>query len=432
MLLVVVASVIIWQQTRDTLPATIRIATAAEGGLYHRTGQLLGEQLALRTGAEVELVSTRGSVENRSLLLDGKVDLAILQLGAVEKTGIAAVSPLYPEVVHVVARRERGIDSVLDLEGRKVFRGQPGSGMRKSAQSVLDHYDIEIDHTADSLSYFGQLLEHPEYDAAIVTTGFLNADLARLMSSGAFDLIAIDDADALAIRYSHIEAFEIPRGLYSGRPSIPAQSIPTVATTTFLAVTPDASPLLVQHALAALHQSYLQSDIPGLMTESEAAQWAVLPLHRAARGFYDPYEGLGLLANLMETLSAVKELLFALGAGLYLAWTWWRQQERKEQLQLLGLQKERLDVFLEQTVAVEKAQMRSTDIHELQRYLDDVTRIKIGAISELTHEALRGDRMFSIFLTQCSGVSRKIEAKLAALYQGHALPVPRKLEEDSG
>ncbi len=63
--------------------------------------------------------------------------------------------------------------------------------------------------------------------------------------------------------------------------------------------------------------------------------------------------------------------------------------------------------------------MRARDTAELRQFLDQVTRIKIRAIAELTHEELLGDRMFSIFLTQCSAVSRKIEAKLAAAAKGH-------------
>ena len=49
----------------------------------------------------------------------------------------------------------------------------------------------------------------------------------------------------------------------------------------------------------------------------------------------------------------------------------------------------------------------------MRELLDEVTRIKLQAIRELTHEALRGDRMISIFLLQCGDLAVKIQAKLS-------------------
>ena len=44
--------------------------------------------------------------------------------------------------------------------------------------------------------------------------------------------------------------------------------------------------------------------------------------------------------------------------------------------------------------------------------LDEVTRIKLKALRQLTHEDLRGDRVFLIFLTQCASLIGKIQAKM--------------------
>ena len=425
MLTILVTSLVAWQATRDRLPEVIRIATGPKGGLYHRVGRVLGDEIERRTGHSVELVTSQGSVENREQLLAGNCNLAVLQLGSIDKVGIAALSPLYPEVVHVIVRRNRGISSIRDLTGRSLIVGLADSGMRRSANAIIDHYQIQPAGLADPKRHFAQLAQHPERDAAIVTTGFLNPDLTRLLASGEFDLIPILDAKALALRHSYFFASQIPRGLYAARPPLPPEPVETVATIAFLAAAPDASPLLVGVTLRALHESYLQSKIPGLVSPSEAADWSQLALHQAAQGYYDPYRGLGLLTNFMETLSAVKELFFALGAGLYLAWRWWRGLARREVRARLVVQKERLDDFLNQTVAIEEAQMKAQEGYELRAYLDEVTRIKIDAISELTHEELRGNRMFSIFLAQCSSVSRKIEAKLAAIAGGEPFAASR-------
>ena len=75
--LLIVFSVVVWLVTRETLPRTIRVATAEKGGLYSEFGEALRSSLEEKTGRRVEIVHTRGSVENRELLASGKVDVAI-------------------------------------------------------------------------------------------------------------------------------------------------------------------------------------------------------------------------------------------------------------------------------------------------------------------------------------------------------------------
>ncbi len=132
MLTILVTSLVAWQLTRDRLPEVIRIATGPKGGLYHRVGRVLGQEIERITGHPFELVASQGSVENRERLLAGACNLAVLQLGSIDKTGIAALSPLYPEVVHVIVRRDSGIHSIRDLTGRSLIVGLADSGMRRS------------------------------------------------------------------------------------------------------------------------------------------------------------------------------------------------------------------------------------------------------------------------------------------------------------
>ena len=76
---------------------------------------------------------------------------------------------------------------------------------------------------------------------------------------------------------------------------------------------------------------------------------------------------------------------------------------------LRDAQKGRLNALLEETVKIEEAQIEAIDSHELKGFLDQVTHVKLRALREVTHEDLRGDRLFSIFLMQCENLSRKIQ-----------------------
>ncbi len=412
--LLLVGSVVTWYVTREKLPAPIRIATAMEGGLYYQVGVGLRPFLERHAQRDVEILVTHGSVEDRELVLRGEAELAILQGSAVELDGLIAVAPLYRDLVHVVVRSGQDLASIQDLQGRRVILGPEGSGMRESAKALLSHYGVEVAGGDDSRRYFKDLLT-TDFDAAIVTTGLLNPDLGEVLASGRFELLPVLGADALSIRHRYFTPHEIPRGFYREGPPVPPADVPTVATINFLAVRRDAPDLLVTSVLRALYEYDLRQLVPTAVPWREAAEWDDLPIHGAALDYFQPYRGLGILASLMESLAALKELLFALGAGLYLLWAHWKRRQRRELELAIQTDKDRLDAFLSQTMQIEREQMTCTDSQELRKYLARVTEIKLRALEELTLEELRGDVTFTIFLQQCADLARKIQSKVIAL-----------------
>ena len=399
-----------WYWTRERLPDTIRIATASRGSFYFDIGNALSRYLEESVRRPVEIVQTGGSLDNLKLLVEGDADLAIIEASAFPVDGIGVLSPLFSEFLHVVVRRSSGITSVADLDGARIALGEPGSAMRQDALRVLDHYRIDAQNIVDGS--VEALLADDSIDAAMVTTGLLSRTLEPLWSDASFDLLSVEDAAPLSLRHAFFFEAEIPRGLYHERPSIPSADTTTIATTALLVVRDDTSQLLVHHTLETLFESDLRFHFVTLIKASEAEQWRLMPLHPLARAYFRPYEGIELLASFMESLAAMKELLFALAAGLYLLWSSYRDSKRKEEERALQELKERLDRLLDETIRIERAQMNTESSTELKDYLDAVTTIKLKALEELSHEDLRGDRVFHIFLTQCANLIAKIQSKI--------------------
>jgi len=272
-----------WWCLRVRLPSPIHFATAEGGGLYFRIGDLLELQLAERTGRDVEVLTTEGTMENVAKLISKDVHLAILQGGASEASpDVRALTPLYREPVHVIVRRSSGIRSVKDLRGRRIALGTEGSGMRRSALRVLNHYQISENVIRSTEHYFADLLEDPNLEGAIVTTGILNPDLRRVLKSGLFELLPILDAEAISILYPYFTPFEIPRGLFAESPALPLEPVRTVATTSYIATHADTSDVLVGAVLTALYDSSVREDIPTLLTKQEAKEWSLVPRHPGA------------------------------------------------------------------------------------------------------------------------------------------------------
>lgn len=417
LLLVAVAA---WWMRRETIPASINLSTASRHGQYHRFAEVFAPLLAERTRSSVVLATSEGSGENVERLADGSTDLAIIQNGSVRMTDIAVIAPLYDDVIHVVVRRDAGVATFSDLLDMRVACGPDGSGMRITAEHVLDYYGIDTDPTAMD-ARFAALRTDESLDAAIVTTGYVNSELEAVLKDARFELIGIDDADALATRYPYYSTVEIPRGLYQGRgTAVPAIPVRTLATTAMLVAREDVSAPLVEEAVAALYEVFPRwnlaeprSEWPSILTRTEARNWSSLPLHPAAQQYLEPEKGIGILADAMENMAHAKELLFALGAGLYFLWVRRRRLTEKRAKESLVAQRQRLQWFLNETVRIEESQIDIRDRAKLKSLLDEVTRVKIRAIDELTHEELKGDRVFSIFLMQCANLSRKILAKIS-------------------
>lgn len=419
MLSVVVVSIATWFATRESLPPEIRIAAAKSGGLYSEFAAKLKPYLEQRTGRSVVVQATEGSADNLELLRRKEVHLAIMQAGAVGLEGVAALAPLYPDVVHVVVRKGSDIKTIRNFSGRQVSIGPQGSGMRTTAGDLLSHYGIAEELLEQNDAYFLALLEDRDQplEAAIITTGLLNRDLTKLLNNDHFELLSLD-AEAISVRYPYFKPFTIPRGMYSEDPPQPPHPVATVATMSFLAARSDASDVLVQEVLACLYDQFPRTSFPAVVPPDEAATWSTVPLHPAARAFHDPYKGLGLLADFMDSLAGIKELLFALGAGLYLLWLRWKRVKEQEVQAHLARQMRRLNELIDETARIERAQMTSRDPAELKQFLDEVTLIKLQGLREMSHEDLRGDRMFSIFLMQCANLIRKIQGKLILLAEG--------------
>ena len=401
-----------WWFTRDTLPDPVRIATAAPGGEYRRFAEIFSRNFSARTGVSVELIETEGSVENAELLERGAVDFAVIQLGSVAGDELVIAAPLYAEPMFLVVRGGAKITSVGELAGKMVALGPRGSGMRESALKVLGHYGLGESDISMNERYFKELLKDEELDAAIVTTGMLNPDLGELMATGDFELVPVSLAAAISAHYPFLDPIVIPRGLFRGDPPVPDKDTPSVQTTASLAVRRGAPAHLVEAALGTLYRERVRNEVPSLIGPATAKEWDEAYLHPAVWDYHDPWDGLELLAGLLEGLAGFYELLFAIAAGFYLLWR--RRRHKQEEAEKARILKDhdKLDVYLDKTVAIEEAQMECSDPKRLEGYLDDVTRIKLAALAELSHESLRGDPRFLIFLTQCANLITKIQWRI--------------------
>ncbi len=412
---ILVVSILIFYATRDVIPDKLILSTGQPGGFYHQVGAELKHAWEKQTQQQLELLTSSGSQENFTALKESKADFALIQGGVVDLDGLNIIAPLSTDLIHVIVRKESSIRAIRDLKGKSILIGASGSGMAASALKILQFHGLDEINTNLKNAYFTRLDENQNMDAAIVTAGILNSDLVELLESGNYRIIPVEYAQAFCEKNAFFSPTVIHKGLYRMGDSLLSHDIPTVATTALLVGREELSDEVVDQILLASFEkaSYMQS--PVMLNIEEVRQQQDLKLHPRAMQYFHPADQIGYMANVMESLAALKELAVAFVAGLYLLWDRWRRQHEKEIAARLSEDKEKLDTLLAQTVEIERQYSETNTLESLQGMLRRIMQIKIQALEELTHESLRGDRVFLIFMTQCSSLINSLEAKINRL-----------------
>ena len=171
----------------------LRLCTASATGNYYASGQEIARQV-VRSGIKVQLMETAGSMDNLEKMAANECDASIVQKDAYlvyqdlhrgERLDIRWPRHLYDEFVHLVCRRDSGIESIQDLStpsaSHTLLIGPPGSG--------------------SAITWGSFMLLAPTY--AGVKTEDIGADeaLQRVRSGGASCLMFIS---GLRSRYSSI------------------------------------------------------------------------------------------------------------------------------------------------------------------------------------------------------------------------------------
>jgi TRAP transporter TAXI family solute receptor len=401
-----------WYTSRETLPRQIRLAAGKRDGLYHTFAERLAERLQARTGKTVQVIETDGSEANVQLLRDGAAELGFSQAISLTHEGIRGLAPLFPEPMHLLVRKDKGIRSVTDLAGRRVTLGPPDSGARHNACTVLNHYQVPLLSLRDTKQYFSALGTDPNLDAALFTTGWMNPTLVELLKRGELELVGIGDADGLAARHPWFTVTTIPRGLYPGTSPVPAEPVRTVAVMGLLIGRADTSDRLVRETLAALYETDLRASFPTALTAKAAKDYDATVMHPSVADYHDPSAALNRLAKTLELIGKSKEAFLGAITFALVVWGWARRRRERAAADADQLQRQKLDGFIGETLEVELQQMDVTDPEELRPFLRRITKIKQEALRELTSEKVRGDQLFAISLSQCAALSEKIQMRM--------------------
>jgi len=297
-----------------------RIGTGSTAGTYFPVGSMIASAISNPPGSEscdqggscgvpnviALAVSTQGSVANVLGVADGGLQSGLAQSDIVTwaytgtglfakrgaYTNLRVIANLYPESVHLVARRGAGIRTVADLKGKRVSLDRAGSGTNVNARAILAGYGLAVADVAAveaSPEAAIGLLEAGDLDAFFFVAGYPAAAVQELAEVGAIDLIPITGpaADGLRAKYPFFAPDMIPAGTYPGIPEVRTLSVGAQWI-----VSAEANERLIYQITQALWnpatRTILDSGhVKGRQIRRERALDGVsIPLHPGAKAYY--------------------------------------------------------------------------------------------------------------------------------------------------
>ncbi|MCG1010322.1 TAXI family TRAP transporter solute-binding subunit [Salinicoccus sp. ID82-1] len=210
----------------------ITVLTGGEAGVYFPLGVAMADIIDSELeGVSATGVSSGASVSNAEQLNNGEAQLALVQndiayygaegMNMFEEPldNYSGVFTIYPETIQLVTLADSGIESVSDLEGRRVAVGDIGSGTEANATQILEAHGLSVeDIDAQPLDFADAStnLQDGNVDAAFVTAGTPTGAIQELSASADVRLVSFDQEaiDGLMEEYTYYTQQEIPADAY--------------------------------------------------------------------------------------------------------------------------------------------------------------------------------------------------------------------------
>lgn len=245
---------------------TVYLGTGNVSGVYYPLGNAIKE--AIEKGIpnlEVEVLSTKGSVDNIQLLDSNEIQLALVQSDTaynynngterflMPSEKICGITALYTESIQIVARRDAIIREFRDLRGRRVRTGSAGDG-RSNANNILGVAGFSSSDIIEKRLNFAESTESlldGSIDVAILTAGIPTPAIVDIADKA--NLISIPKGIAARVQevYPYYIYTSVPPKTYPGQ----KENIMTLGVRALLVVRTDMDTELVYRITTAIFEN---------------------------------------------------------------------------------------------------------------------------------------------------------------------------------
>ena len=354
-------------------------------------------------GFALEVEVAANSAAAIEAVLDGRLDLAVIEEPDRPIPGLTTLAPLYPSVLHILHDRDAAPGDFRKLiSGATVYAGPTGG----TGYRLLMHLASDFGVPADAF----RVLDNPwteTPDVYFVFGGLLSSDsLAQLGGYRLFSFADDDDieggstADGIVLRHHHLRTFLLPRMLY---PQLDHGAIQTLATRTVLVAREDFDQATSLDLSATLytHAEEISLEYPLVTRElSEDVDPAnlMLPLHPGTRRYIDR-DRPGYLERNAEVIALVFTVLVTLASGTIALYRY-RAQVRKD----------RVDEYYQRLLDI-RSQIEAAhgDADTLLACRGKVLNVQREVLDLLVDERIAADLSMIAFITLSNQIINELE-----------------------
>jgi TRAP transporter TAXI family solute receptor len=250
--LIVLAALIwaAWSLAEPAVRNRIVITTGADGGIYRGFAEQYAPLLK-RKGITLDIRPSSGSVENYERLADpnSDYDIGFIQSGTVhpkDTDNLQTIAAVSYEPIWVFYRGAETVDRLMQLRGKRISVGVPGSGLLNVSLTLLGLADVTRENStliqldADD-AYQG--LENGTLDAAFFI-GRPDAPMQQKLLNSDLKLMSFALADAFVQKFPSLSKITYPRGATSIAKDRPSEDVTLLAATAQLVAKDSLHPAL--------------------------------------------------------------------------------------------------------------------------------------------------------------------------------------------
>lgn len=278
---------------RPAPPNVIRLISGPPGSMFRNTAEKYKKHVEAH-GVRVEVVESRGSLENLERLIDprSRVDVGFVQGGdheGVDLTGLVSLGTMFPLPLLVYETLPETADRLTDLRGKRLAVGPEGSGTRALALTLLKTSRMERDVTLSPAAgeEAARLLAAGEIDAAFLMGDSATQDImTKLRAVRGVHIMSFRHADAYARVFEYLDKLTLPEGIMDFVENHPAKTLNLVSTPAELIARADLHPALSDLLIAAAREIHGAS---GMFREAGEYPKAIeheIPMSEEAERYY--------------------------------------------------------------------------------------------------------------------------------------------------
>jgi TRAP transporter TAXI family solute receptor len=275
-------------------PKSIRFASGLSTGAYHAFATEYRNRLS-PMGLQVEVLDTKGSIDNFERLIRGEAEVAFAQGGTYSlvaekdtKGVLRGLAAVYLEPLWVFYRAERPVNELADFKGKTISVGPAGSGSEVVSKLLLEQDGINAGNaTLKNLSTAEarQQLQDGKLDVAMFVSSYKDPTITELQKQPQIHLLSFRRDVAYARQFPYLTPVKLAEGVLDLQYNIPSEDKMLLAPAALLVCREDLHPQVVDQILKAakaIHQTHSLIDPPLKYPSLDGVD---LPVHEAAETY---------------------------------------------------------------------------------------------------------------------------------------------------